>query len=82
MAPNRAARGEALAAAALRLRIERLLGDARPVLAGLLQNPLALLRRQPAPDVEQRDRNPDGAEATRETRARHAPILPGLVTSC
>lgn len=75
-------REAALALAALRLRVERLLGDARAVLAGLLEDPLALLRWQPAPDVEQGQSDPDRAEATRESEARHAPILPGLVTSC
>ena len=65
----------ALALAALRLRVERLLGDARPVLTCLLENPLALLRRQSPPDVEQRQGDSDGAETTRERKARHATYL-------
>lgn len=70
------------AAAALGLRVERLLREARAVLLGLLQDPLPLLRRQPPPDIEQREGNPDRAETTREAEARHAPRLLLAETGC
>jgi hypothetical protein len=53
--------------------------DARPVDSGLVGDPAALLRRQPAPEVEQGERGADGTHATRGSfaKARHTPIVPG-----
>lgn len=50
-------------ALALFLRVHRLLSKARPVLLRLTDEPLALLRRQAAPDVPERERCSDGTEA-------------------
>ncbi len=56
---------------------QRLLGEARAVLARLRQDPAPLLRRQSAPEVPRGQRGADGAETAGDLEAGHPAILPG-----
>jgi hypothetical protein len=58
-----------------RARLHDACRDLRAMLAGDVQELLALLRRKSTPDVPRRERDPDRAEPSCHAQTSHGPIL-------